>query len=133
MPSAAALIALTGDTLGGVHLRSPPVRCVTTGWSASNSYPNKIPFAKSPPTFRKVLLGGIDLGATLQHGRPIAETGMLGECHGHIVIAAMAERLPRNTVHHLCTALDHGAITVARDGIDPDAGADCADCDRRRY
>jgi magnesium chelatase subunit D len=69
------------------------------------------------------LLGGIDLGATLQHGKPIAETGMLGECHGHIVIAAMAERLPRNTVHHLCTALDHGAITVARDGIDAETPA----------
>jgi magnesium chelatase subunit D len=30
----------------------------------------------------------------------------------------MAERLPRNTVHHLCAALDHGTINVARDGIE---------------
>ena len=35
----------------------------------------------------------------------------------------MAERLPRNTVHHLCTALDHGAITVARDGIEAETPA----------
>jgi magnesium chelatase subunit D len=69
------------------------------------------------------LLGGIDLGATLQQGKPIAETGMLGECHERIVIAAMAERLPRNTVHHLCVALDDGQLSIARDGIDTQTAA----------
>ena len=32
------------------------------------------------------------MGATLQHGKPVAETGMLGECHGHIVIAPVCLR-----------------------------------------
>ena len=105
--------------MGGVHLRAPPgpVRdywldryLQLSGQERLRKIPANIPEAR--------LLGGIDLGATLQHGKPIAETGMLGECDEQTVIVAMAERLPRSTVHHLCTALDHGAITVARDGIE---------------
>ena len=116
---AAALMALTGDTLGGVHLRSPPGPVRDYWLERVTQLSKQNPIRKIPANIPEGrLLGGIDLGATLQYGRPIAETGMLGECHGHIVIAAMAERLPRNTVHHLCTALDHGAITVARDGIE---------------
>ena len=116
---AAALIALTGETIGGIHLRSPPGPVRDYWLERVKQLSKQNPIRKIPANIPEGrLLGGIDLGATLQHGRPIAETGMLGECHGHIVIAAMAERLPRNTVHHLCTALDHGAITVAREGIE---------------
>ena len=116
---AAALLALIGPEMGGVHLRAPPgpVRDYwldrylnLSGQERLRKIPANIPEGR--------LLGGIDLGATLQHGKPIAETGMLGECDEQTVIVAMAERLQRSTVHHLCTALDHGAITVARDGIE---------------
>ena len=116
---AAALLALIGPEMGGVHLRAPPgpVRdywldryLQLSGQERLRKIPANIPEGR--------LLGGIDLGATLQHGKPIAETGMLGECDEQTVIVAMAERLPRSTVHHLCTAVDHGAITVARDGIE---------------
>ena len=116
---AAALVNLLRDRIGGVHLRASPgpVRDYWLGrveHFSEQSHLRKIP--ANIPEAR--LLGGIDLGATLQHGKPIAETGMLGECHEHIVIAAMAERLPRNTVHHLCVALDDGQLSIARDGID---------------
>ena len=121
---AAALIALIGETLGGVHLRSPPGPVRDYWLKRVENLSKQNPIRKIPANIPEGrLLGGIDLGATLQHGKPIAETGMLGECHGHIVIAAMAERLPRNTVHHLCTALDHGAITLARDGIEAETPA----------
>ena len=121
---AAALIALIGETLGGGHLRSPPGPVRDYWLERVENLSNQDPIRKIPANIPEGrLLGGIDLGATLQHGKPIAETGMLGECHGHIVIAAMAERLPRNTVHHLCTALDHGAITLARDGIEAETPA----------
>ena len=121
---AAALIALIGETLGGVHLRSPPGPVRDYWLKRVENLSKQDPIRKIPANIPEGrLLGGIDLGATLQHGKPIAETGMLGECHGHIVIAAMAERLPRNTVHHLCTALDHGAITLARDGIEAETPA----------
>ena len=121
---AAALIALTGETFGGVHLRSPPGPVRDYWLKRVKNLSKQDLIRKIPANIPEGrLLGGIDLGATLQHGKPIAETGMLGECHGHIVIAAMAERLPRNTVHHLCTALDHGAIAVARDGIEAETPA----------
>lgn len=121
---AAALIALTGETLGGVHLRSPPGPVRDYWLDRVKQLSKQNPIRKIPANIPEGrLLGGIDLGATLQHGKPVAETGMLGECHGHIVIAAMAERLPRNTVHHLCTALDHGAISLARDGIEAETPA----------
>lgn len=121
---AAALLNLMGDRIGGVHLRASPgpVRDywldrvqTLSGQSHLRKIPANIPEAR--------LLGGIDLGATLQQGKPVAETGMLGECHERIVIAAMAERLPRNTVHHLCVALDDGQLSIARDGIDTQTAA----------
>ena len=116
---AAALIALSGETIGGIHLRSPPGPVRDYWLERVQQLSKQDPIRKIPANIPEGrLLGGIDLGATLQYGRPIAETGMLGECHGHIVIAAMAERLARSTVHHLCTALDHGALSVARDGIE---------------
>ena len=121
---AAALLNLMGDRIGGVHLRASPgpVRDywldrvqTLSGQSHLRKIPANIPEAR--------LLGGIDLGATLQQGKPVAEIGMLGECHERIVIAAMAERLPRNTVHHLCVALDDGQLSIARDGIDTQTAA----------
>ena len=121
---AAALLNLLGDRIGGVHLRASPGP-VRDYWLdrvehfSEQSHLRKIP--ANIPEAR--LLGGIDLGATLQQGKPIAETGMLGECHERIVIAAMAERLPRNTVHHLCVALDEGQLSIARDGIDTQTAA----------
>ena len=120
----AALISLIGHPLGGVHLRAPPgpVRdywlerlTELSGQSRLRKIPANIPEGR--------LLGGIDLSATLQRGKPIAETGLLGECNGQLVIAAMAERLPRNTVHHLCSALDNGQIIVARDAVEADVPA----------
>ena len=120
----AALLSLIGPELGGVHLRAPPGP-VRDYWLDRVRQLSAQPIcARSPQIFlRGDCLGGIDLGATLQHGKPVAETGMLGECNGKLVIAAMAERLPRNTVHHLCTALDDGVIAIARDGIEAKTSA----------
>ncbi len=39
------------------------------------------------------LLGGLDLAATLQSGRPIHERGLLAGAHGGVLLLAMAERL----------------------------------------
>jgi hypothetical protein len=87
--------------VGGVHLRAPPGPVRDYWLERVKQLSKQDPIRKIPANIPEGrLLGGIDLGATLQHGKPIAETGMLGECDGLIVIAAMAERLPRNTVHH---------------------------------
>ena len=51
------------------------------------------------------LLGGIDLAATLQAGRPVVERGLLAEIDGGVLLAPMAERLSLSTAAHiLCCA-----------------------------
>ncbi len=62
------------------------------------------------------LLGGLDLAATLQAGRPVAERGILAEADGGVVLLAMAERLSPGTAARIAAAMDHGAVMAARDG-----------------
>lgn len=115
---AATLLVLLGHTLGGAHLRAPPGPVRDYWLERVRGLSGQSTLRKIPATVSEGrLLGGTDLSATLQHGKPIAEMGMLAECDERIVIAAMAERMPRNTVHHVCTALDDGQVRIARDGI----------------
>ena len=63
------------------------------------------------------LLGGLDLTATLQSGRPVAERGLLAEADGGVLLLAMAERVTANTAAHLAAALDTGEAMAERDGL----------------
>jgi magnesium chelatase subunit D len=63
------------------------------------------------------LLGGLDLNATLQAGRPVAERGLLAEADGGILLLAMAERLSSATNVHVTAALDARETRVERDGL----------------
>jgi magnesium chelatase subunit D len=63
------------------------------------------------------LLGGLDLPATLQAGRPVASRGVLAEAHGGVVVLAMAERVPPATAARLCQSLDTGEVIAERDGM----------------
>jgi len=63
------------------------------------------------------LLGGLDLNATLQAGRPVAERGLLAEADGGVLLLAMAERMPAATVVHVTAAMDSGECIVERDGL----------------
>ena len=62
------------------------------------------------------LLGGLDLAATLQAGRPVAERGILAEADGGVVLLAMAERLPPGAAARIAAVIDQGVVTAARDG-----------------
>ena len=66
------------------------------------------------------LLGGLDLAATLQAGRPVQERGLLAEAAGGVLLLAMAERLPGGTAARVAAALDEGGVAaIALDeGID---------------
>ncbi|CCD98518.1 magnesium chelatase subunit D [Bradyrhizobium sp. STM 3809] len=73
---------------------------------------------KLPPSISEDrLLGGLDLAATLQAGRPVLQRGLLAEADGGVLIAVMAERTAPSTTAHLCAALDTGAISIERDGL----------------
>lgn len=63
------------------------------------------------------LLGGLDLAATLQAGRPIAQQGVLTMADGGIVLLAMAERLTPATAARLAAVLDTQEVALARDGL----------------
>ncbi len=106
---AAALFAV--DPAGtGVALRAlaGPVR---VRWLASlrrlmpddplRTVPLNIPDAR--------LLGGLDLAATLQAGRPVAARGLLAEAEGGTVLLAMAERLSAGVAARIVAVMDGGA------------------------
>ncbi len=61
------------------------------------------------------LLGGLDLAATLQAGRPVAERGILAEADGGVVLLAMAERLPPGAAARIAAVIDQGAVMAARE------------------
>jgi len=63
----------------------------------------------------EALLGGLDLSATLNSGRKVAQPGFLPASNGGVVLAAMAERLPAGTAAILAAALDEGVCRAARD------------------
>ncbi len=117
--SAAALLAVLPHALGGVLLRAPGYD-EAAAWSATlqSLLPSDAPVSRLPlGVTDDRLIGGLDLGATLATGRPIAESGLLARAHGGIVVAPAAERLATRVVATLASALDHGVIRLQRDGL----------------
>ncbi len=116
---AAALLAVDPAGLGGVVLRAQhgPVR---EAWLAAlkGLLPPGNPMRRVPLHVRDDrLLGGLDLAATLQAGRPVAQTGLLAEADGGLLLLAMAERVGESTAARLCAALDTGELVLERDGL----------------
>jgi magnesium chelatase subunit D len=113
---AAALFALDPPGSGAV-LRAPagPVR---DRWLAMVTRALPATPRRLPLTIRDDrLLGGLDLVATLQSGRPVAQRGLLAESDGGVVLIPMAERLPPATAARLAAVLDLGEVRVEREGI----------------
>ncbi|MEX6508051.1 magnesium chelatase subunit D [Jiella sp. M17.18] len=80
--------------------------------------PADIPFRRMPAGIGDAaLVGGLDLAASLDAGRPVAERGLLASCDGGVLVAAMAERLPPGTAAVLADTLDTGAVRLERDGL----------------
>jgi magnesium chelatase subunit D len=117
--TAAVLFAIDPAGMGGVWLRSAagPVRDL---WLEQLRFalPIQAPWRKLPPAIADGrLLGGIDLAATLQAGRPVIERGLMAEVDGGILVAAMAERITSGTAARLSAALDCRELVVERDGV----------------
>ena len=116
---AAALYAIDPVGLGGIALRAHagPVR---DQWLAlvQSLLPPEAPFRKVPVQVSDGrLLGGLDLAATLQAGRPIAERGLLAACDGGTVVLPSAERRDALIAARLTAVMDRGAVAVERDGF----------------
>jgi magnesium chelatase subunit D len=69
------------------------------------------------------LLGGLDLGATLQAGKPIALRGLLSQADGGVLVLAMAERMSLSSAARFGSVLDTGVVALQRDGLDTSAKA----------
>ena len=117
--SAAALFAIDPVGTGGICVRAGagPVR---DRWLEAliGLLPASARVRKLPPGISDGrLLGGIDLTATLESGKPKVERGLLAEIDGGVLLVPMAERLPPSRVAHVCSALDSREIIVERDGL----------------
>jgi magnesium chelatase subunit D len=116
---AATLLAIDPHGLGGVALRAGagPVR---DRWTRTlhGLLPPRTPWRRMPSHIAdERLLGGLDLTATLQAGRPVAQRGLLAECDGGVLLLPMAERIGADTAARLARALDDGEVGAQRDGI----------------
>ncbi len=121
---AAALLAVNPLGCGGACVRAGhgPVR---TRWLAllRGLLPDGTPWRKVPLNIADTrLLGGLDLAATLEAGRPVAEQGLLAEASGGVLILPMAERVPAGLAGRLALALD--ADTVMLVALDEGAAED---------
>jgi len=116
---ALALLATDPSGLGGAVLRAQ-----AGGWrdawlrTLRELLPASAPVRRVPVAISDTaLLGGLDLGATLQLGRPVVQTGVLAQAHGGLVVLAMAERLPAGTVARLAAVLDQRELVLEREGL----------------
>ncbi len=115
----AALFAVDPSGLGGVSLRASasPAR---DQWLSclKQLLPAGTPQRRIPLNINDAaLLGGLDLGATLGAGRPIAQQGVLAHADGGVVTLAMAERVSPGNAARLAAVLDTQEVALERDGL----------------
>ncbi len=114
---AATLFAL--DPLGGglwLRASAGPVRDALYARLAEELAPRKLTRIPAEIADDR-LIGGLDVAATLRTGKPVAETGVLAACDGHVAAVAMAERMRGAVAARFCAALDSGEVALQRDGL----------------
>jgi len=115
----AALFAVDPVGLGGVAVRAP-AGSLRDDWLAllRTLLPTGTPLRRVPlNTSDTALLGGLDLGATLQAGRPVALKGLLAQGDGGVLLLAMAERISAAAATRFCAVLDTQEVVLERDGL----------------
>ncbi len=114
---AASLFAVDPVGLGGIAVRSKygPVRDQWLEFLRS-ILPDHVPFRKLPLyAADERLFGGLDLAATLAHGKPIAERGLLADMDGGYLIVPSCERMEPGLASRLGLVMDAGAVHVERE------------------
>lgn len=116
---AALLLAVDARGLGGAVLDHPVHEQARLFASLVRSWlPRGAPLRRVPSSVTADrLYGGVDLASTLAAGRIVAERGVLAGADGGVLVIPMAERLNTSARTAVCEVLDHGEITVQRDGI----------------
>ena len=122
---AAALCAVDPVGLGGVALRAGASE-LRDDWLAlvKSLLPSGTPMLRVPHhASDAALLGGLDLAATLEAGRPVAQRGLLARADGGLLVLAMAERCSSNVAAHLSAGLDSQMVQLQREGLSSQASA----------
>ncbi len=135
---AAAALAVDPAGLGGVAIRawSGPAR---DGFlrRLTKLFPTGTPVRKLPLSVTDDrLLGGLDLAATLQAGRPVFASGVLAEAEHGLLVLAMAERLSAGTAARIAAAFDTGAgfaMVALDEGIEADEAPPAAVLERMAF
>lgn len=115
----ASLFAVDPIGTGGVCIRSPahPARDqwlqILRDLLPPGTPLRRIPFNISDGR----LLGGLDLTATIQAKRVVAERGVLAGADAGVVVVSMAERLTAHTAACLTAVLDAGEVVMPREGV----------------
>ena len=108
----AALLAIDPHGLGGICVKSQfgPIRdawfALMQTQIASGAHFQKIPLQIQD----EQLLGGLDLEATLQYGKPIYSAGLLAKSHGGFIVLPMAERISPHTIAYILQVVDRGEV-----------------------
>ena len=108
----AALLAIDPHGLGGICVKSQfgSIRDVWFAFLEMQIAPGAH-FQKIPLQIQdEQLLGGLDLEATLQYGKPIYSTGLLAKSHGGFIVLPMAERVSPHTIAHILQVVDRGEV-----------------------
>ncbi len=108
----AALLAIDPHGLGGVCVKSQfgPIRDAWFAFLQTQIAPG-IHFQKIPLQIQdEQLLGGLDLEATLQYGKPAYSTGLLAKSHSGFIVLPMAERISPHTIAHILQVVDRGEV-----------------------
>lgn len=116
---AARLVALDPVGLGGAVVTAGPGP-VRDLWLDTLKFhlPEGVPFRRMPASIEDDrLLGGVDLVATLKHGQPVIQSGLLAQADGGIVVIPMAERLAAGTAARIAGVIDRGEVLIERDGL----------------
>jgi magnesium chelatase subunit D len=122
---AAAMLAVDPAGLGGMAIRawSGPLRDSFLK-NFCDLVPAGAPVKKMPLHISDDrMLGGIDLTATLQGGRPVQARGLLAEAADGVLIVSMAERLAAGSAARLTAAMDDGggfAVVAMDEGGEAD-------------
>jgi len=96
-----------------VHEQARLFASLVRSWLPSGAPLRRVPSSVTADR----LYGGVDLASTLAAGKIVAERGVLAGADGGVLVIPMAERLNTSARTAVCEVLDHGEITVQREGI----------------
>ncbi len=132
---ALSVVAAAGPHLSGVWLRSQ-------AGPARQRWLEILREMAGPRAWQRVpasadedrLLGGLDLGATLNSGRPVLMSGLLAESNGGFLELRMAERQSPAAISAICATIDSESLRLERDGFSREFTVRCCvvACDEAR-